>query len=142
MYKLNHETAFKQVKKVWGYEYWFVNCKEYGYCLKGMVLEPGHQCSLHRHSKAETFLITEGKMIIEIEKPLSDIEFLENNKYECENNIINTISYCVIAGDTIIISPNEWHRFISAGMMPCRFIEVSQFHDDEDVQRVPGEESR
>ena len=142
MYVLNNSTAFKEVKKAWGYDHWYVNNPDHGYCMKGMTLEPGHQCSLHRHAKAETFLITEGKMIMEKNGLELYGKSLGGKAYKYGDDIIRTQSFVVIEGDTVVIESSEWHRFISAGLMPCKFIEVSQFHSDSEVQRVPGEESR
>ena len=56
-----HEAI--KTPKVWGSEELIQNDR---YCVKIMVLEPGHQVSMHWHAiKKETFLLISGELIVE-----------------------------------------------------------------------------
>ena len=59
-------NALKSVPKVWGEERWIVNNRRY--CGKQMLLRKGWRCSMHMHEvKDETFFVTKGRMLFEIE---------------------------------------------------------------------------
>lgn len=107
----------KHVEKVWGYENWIVNNELY--CMKRLILNPGFQCSLHRHAiKDETFFIEEGSVYLEIG---DEVKFL-------------------MEGDAARIHPLTWHRFANREQNHAVILEVSTHHDDGDVERK--EESR
>ena len=109
---------FQKVKKVWGNEYWIVNDTHGNYCSKFLVLNPDHVSSLHYHkNKCETFTVLAG--IVNIEN-------------EAHNHIC-------IAGESLLIQPNNRHRF-NAVESPAVILETSTFHQDEDTFRL--EESR
>lgn len=103
----------KHVPKDWGMEIWLVNNEVY--CAKWLFVEPGWQCSLHRHQvKDETFIVESGLCRIEIE---NDVKLLK-------------------VGDSARIYPGQWHRFANERYSPmCKILEVSSHHSDEDVER-------
>ncbi len=108
------------VPKDWGREIIRVNNELY--CLKELHITPGWQCSLHRHlTKDETFLHVTGEVFL-------------------QTGYSGGIFRRVGNGERIRIHPRTWHRFASptGGML----LEVSTHHDDADVERVPGEETR
>lgn len=107
----------KIVKKVWGEERWIVNNESY--CGKMLVLRKGFQCSLHRHPvKHETFYLQSGQVRMEL----------------------NGAIHIMQPGDSVDIESGTWHRF--AGLRDSVIFEFSTHHDDADVERAAGEESR
>jgi quercetin dioxygenase-like cupin family protein len=94
-------------------EIWLVNTDKY--CAKFLYLEPGFQCSLHRHLvKDETFVVMDGHCRLEVE---NRVHYLQR-------------------GDNHHIPPGTWHRFRNERYAPmCRILEVSTHHDDGDVER-------
>lgn len=100
------------VDKVWGLEEILVNTPLY--CAKYLYLQPGYQCSLHRHLvKDETFVVLNGKCMLEFG---DDVRYLAS-------------------GDSQRIAPKTWHRFINHDTLTCQILEVSTHHDDADVER-------
>jgi len=81
----------KIIPKVWGFEEIGINDK---YCGKLLHLDQGFRCSIHRHSKDETFRILSGLMYLELGE---DDESME--------------AIILKPGDWIRIKPNLWHRF-------------------------------
>lgn len=114
--------AEKIVFKAWGVEYWLTNTNLY--CSKVLQVNPGFQCSLHRHPvKDETFLLLDGTITLE----QRDIRGYP-------------IKEILVPGDTRRIAPKTLHRFANMGFLPSWILETSSFHSDADVERV--EESR
>ena len=132
----------KVVKKVWGKEIWIVNDPDAGYCMKLMWLEPGHQCSLHRHPKDETFVILKSVMLMETEQdPETEID-MSTGYYERAGEEVRTCTHLLKVGERVRIHSGQWHRFFGVWDSVCEFIEVSQAHSDEEVERWPGELSK
>lgn len=99
--------------KEWGEEHWIVNRE---YAGKKMVLYKNHRCSLHFHKiKDETFYIIKGSVLLEI------------------NDKVKVLK----PGDSILIKPNDKHRF--TGLEESEIIEFSTHHydgDDRDNYRL------
>lgn len=105
------------VQKVWGMEAWIVNNGTY--CGKMMYVVPGKRCSLHHHAKKhETFHVLDGTMLVEWTGVGGDEGVL------------------VRPGEHVVIPPGQDHRFSAVGEFPVRFLEISTFHDENDVIRV------
>lgn len=102
-----------EVQKIWGKEMWWVN---EDYCVKTLHINPGFQCSLHRHiDKDETFIVQKGRCLLEHK----------------------TRTRFVYEGTIIRIFPGEWHRFgVHKDDPPCIILECSTHHDDDDVERL------
>ena len=103
----------KQVAKKWGKEIWLVNEPEY--CAKLLIIEPGCQCSYHRHPvKKETFCCLWGEV-----------------KVFCE-------------GQQVILTQTSEPFTVETGLFHCFsseyplniLLEVSTHHDDNDVVRM------
>lgn len=104
----------KWVEKDWGRERILVNNERY--CAKLLYVDPGWQCSLHRHKiKDETFLVRIGSVLLE-EFGVKGFQTM----YE---------------GDTKRILPGHWHRFANYGIEVAVILEISTHHDDADVER-------
>ena len=101
------------VQKDWGREIWVVN-KEY--CGKVLELKKGYRCSIHHHKeKDETFLVIEGRVLMEIDGK----------------------EWVMEAGHCQHIAPGTKHRF--TGLENSRIIEFSTTHKDSDSYRdVPS----
>lgn len=101
------------VPKEWGAEIWKVNNELY--CAKFLYLEPGFQCSLHRHlKKDETFCVVRGQCRLEVEDRTVEMR----------------------VGDSERIVPGKWHRFSNNRYnQMCVILEVSTHHDEADVER-------
>lgn len=101
----------KKVNKIWGRELWV--CNNDRYCGKILELKKDFQSSLHKHKeKDETFLVLEGKVLMEIPK---------------EERIL-------FPYDSIRIKPFIIHRF--TGLEDSKIIEFSTHHDYKDTYRV------
>jgi mannose-6-phosphate isomerase-like protein (cupin superfamily) len=110
------EEALKVVEKAWGREEWLVNNELY--CCKFLRINPGWQCSWHRHKvKDETFFVLNGDVRLESE----DIRH-------------HPIYEALGAGDERRIRPGTLHMFGSK--TGATILEVSTHHDDEDVERL------
>ena len=113
------------IVKIWGRERVIAN---HGlYCGKILFVEPGYQSSLHYHRiKDETFYVDSGEVSLEI--------FLDTARPR-EKHVLR-----LKKGQSIRIEPLTPHRFRSATSDPAKIIEVSTYHDDDDVVRI--EDSR
>ena len=99
----------KSVPKIWGEEKWIVNRD---YCGKLLIIKKGFGCSLHCHKiKDETFYINKGKVLLE---------------YDGDK-------YMMYPGDSQLIEPNKYHRFI--GIEDSEIMEFSTHHRDDDSYR-------
>jgi len=114
------ENKTKTVQKTWGYEIWFANTELY--CGKLLLVHQNEWSSkgkFHYHNiKDETFFIIEGALTLDIAK--------ENGEYE---------RMTLYTNDSYRVMPGVKHRFTSALPIPCKFIEASTHHDDEDSYR-------
>ena len=103
------------VEKLWGQERILHN--DHGYCMKELTLNLGWQSSMHKHIvKRETFMAVEGIVELEIDGKVMQLNAM------------------LIDSDFVTIEPGQWHRF-KALTSPCRIIEASTEHYDEDVVR-------
>lgn len=92
------------VEKEWGYEEIGISADDY--CGKRLHLNSGYRCSIHRHSKDETFYFESGKAYLELENEEGHI---------CGDILCN--------GDWVRILPNRWHRF--SGLEDSVLVEFS-----------------
>jgi uncharacterized cupin superfamily protein len=103
----------KAIEKVWGSELELVNNEKY--CSKFLHLNPGFQCSLHRHKvKDETFYVMSGECWLE---------------YGVSGRRLQ-------AGERQRIVPGTLHRFSNHSESTCLILEVSTHHSDSDVIRI------
>lgn len=108
----------KEVRKLWGAEYWL--CNNERYAAKILVLEPGFQCSLHYHViKKETFIVLWGLVKLEVYTPKDTLYLSPGDKYTLE--------------------PGRAHRFTAIDG-DAQILEISSTHSDDDVVRI--EDSR
>ena len=111
--KMQINSRYKEVQKSWGKEIWIVNGS---YCGKILVLNKGYRCSLHHHkNKDETFYVSKGKVLIELE---------EHGKLE--KAVMNE-------GESLRVMPGQKHRF--TGLEESKIIEFSTHHEDSDSYR-------
>lgn len=104
--------GYEKIEKAWGHEEIYINNEHY--CMKRLIVNVNHQCSLHRHlKKHETFLVEMGTGIIEV----GDERFIAH------------------PGGIIAIPPGTWHRFANFGRDVLVLREISTHHDDTDVER-------
>lgn len=106
----------KVIRKEWGREIILANHSLY--CAKHLIVEPGWQCSLHRHlKKHETFYVLSGRGWI----------FLAGRPHR------------LIPGGVVMIPTGEWHSVWNDGADALMLLEISTHHSDDDVQReVPS----
>ncbi len=110
------KSFLRIVPKVWGKEYWIVNCKEY--CGKLLYINKGAKSSYHYHPlKRESFFASRGTVIIKMQD--NDYILTPTNK-------------------AITIEPFEAHSFY--GETEAVLLEISTHHKDRDIVRL--EESR
>jgi len=104
----------KKVDKAWGLETWLTNRE---YCAKYLDIKPGWRCSVHRHkNKDETFVVVKGACFLEI----GGVEHIARED----------------DGKEYHISPLTWHWFgVPKQWGPCRMLEISTHHEDEDCER-------
>ena len=103
----------KIVEKLWGKEEIIVNNELY--CAKFLILNPGFESSYHYHPlKDETFHVLEGVCLLNL----------------------NGKELVLCQGNTIRIAPTIPHSFCAMEKRPCRILEVSTPHSDEDVVRL------
>jgi mannose-6-phosphate isomerase-like protein (cupin superfamily) len=118
MVKKENENTL--MTKSWGYELWFANTANY--CGKLLVVSHGKWSSkgnFHYHKiKDETFFVIEGALTLDIAR----------EGPECERITLYT-------NDSYRVMPGVKHRFTSAMPIPCKFIEASTHHDEEDSYR-------
>jgi D-lyxose ketol-isomerase len=109
----------KFVEKVWGAEAWLTNTEKY--CAKILKLNPGFQCSLHYHNfKDETFIVMQGDVYLEIRRILS----------------AQPLYHHFNSGDQQRVYPGTAHRFWTNNPDGALILEISTYHDDEDVVRL------
>jgi quercetin dioxygenase-like cupin family protein len=115
--RLPEITHVEVIEKVWGREHVITNndC----YCGKILEIDSGGCSSIHYHPlKDETFYILEGSCYFWLGKDEDDVSTL-------------------VKGDIVRLRPNTIHGFACfPGMKPCRIIEISTPHSDEDVVRL------
>lgn len=110
-----HLDIGKLVEKVWGWEYWIINCEHY--CGKLLIVKKDHICSTHFHQKKhETFHILSGHLYMEY-----DVDFVDRT------------SWRMTAGDTLIVPQFTKHAF--GGITETRFLEFSTQHFEDDSYR-------
>lgn len=103
----------KNVKKLWGNEFWIVNNDKY--CGKILTIKKGYQSSLHYHKiKQETFYVMSGEILMIIE-----------NKFQ----LMET-------GEFVHILQGVKHSFIGLNQISSTIIEFSTHHDDKDTYRI------
>ena len=113
--------AKKIVRKVWGTEFWIINNDRY--CMKVLKINPGFQCSIHRHEqKDETFIGLQGTLRLDI--------------HDEKGKIAQT--HGIDSGKRVRIRPGVYHSFQATNL--TWVMEVSTPHSDEDVTRI--QESR
>lgn len=107
--------------KTWGSEVWFANNDMY--CGKLLTINPGEWSSkgnFHYHEiKDETFFVIEGLLWL-------DIADDETGEYE---------RHILLENDSYRVMPGVKHRFTAASGKPCRFIEASTTHREDDSYR-------
>jgi len=117
--KVNNNRV--HVVKSWGTELWFVNVDKY--CGKVLLVYPQKWSSngkFHYHKvKDETFYIVQGILWLDIADEKSG-EYQRLVLYE---------------NDSYRVMPGVKHRFTAGSEYPCKFIEVSTKHSDEDSYR-------
>jgi len=110
----------KIVLKDWGHEEWIVNNDLY--CGKELVMEAGCWSSLHCHPvKHETMMAIAGKCVLELYSNGADKQPM---RIILKGSVHTAVS----------IPPYTYHRLI-ADQGPCRIIEFSTTHSDDDVVR-------
>jgi len=118
--KVKDKNKRIHVVKSWGTELWFENNSKY--CGKRLIVQPDKWSSngkFHYHlEKDETFFVIEGALWLDIAD--------EEGNYD---------RMTLYEGDAFRILPGVKHRFTSALDIPCKFIEVSTTHRDEDSYR-------
>lgn len=112
---LEHLDLNKLVEKVWGWEYWIVNCEHY--CGKILIVKRDFICSTHFHQKKhETFHILSGHLYMEY-----DVDYTQRTHWRMS------------PGDTVIIPPFTKHAF--GGITEVKFFEISTQHFEDDSYR-------
>jgi mannose-6-phosphate isomerase-like protein (cupin superfamily) len=97
---------------VWGKEEWIVNLGSAGYCGKKLILNKGHQCSIHYHKeKDEVFYINKGIVLM----------------------IVDGEELLMKPNSRIRIEPGTKHRFV--GLTDSEIIEISSHHKEDDSYR-------
>lgn len=103
-----------------------VDCVNRTYCKKLIILLPRQKHPYHFHKKKEeTFQLLRGDLEVEI----------------------NGKRTAMVPGDTILIKPNDWHKFHTLG--GAIFEEIStthynndSFYEDESIQKLPREDRK
>jgi mannose-6-phosphate isomerase-like protein (cupin superfamily) len=117
----------KFIPKKWGHEIWFanVNEKSVNYCGKELFVK--HEIwssdgAYHYHKvKDETFFIVDGYLQLDWVDSYVDIDHFR--------------SEILGPGESFRVKPLVKHRFTSASIDGCKFIEASTFHSDDDSYR-------
>lgn len=103
----------KRVEKEWGVEVYYTNTPYF--CAKELHVECMKICSLHKHyKKHEMFRVLKGHGFIQVESRI----------------------YMVKPGDHLHIPAGTLHRFWTLWHEGMVLLEISNYHDDEDVERV------
>ena len=107
--------------KTWGSEVWFANNEKY--CGKLLTINSGEWSStgnFHYHEiKDETFFVIEGVLWLDIAND-------ETGEYQ---------RHILIENDSYRVMPGVKHRFTSGTGKPCKFIEASTTHREDDSYR-------
>jgi mannose-6-phosphate isomerase-like protein (cupin superfamily) len=118
------ETVGLAAKK-WGMEEVFVNNSMY--CGKRMTVMPGVACSIHYHTdKVETFVVLDGRLILEIYEEVSLMAPKRRRLLECRP---------LLPGRPLTILKHTPHRFW-AEHAPVRFLEFSSHDSLDDSIRI------
>ena len=118
--KIHHKRYGQVVNKSWGNEIRIVNNENNNYSGKLLNLNQNESTSTHFHSnKHKTFYVLNGTLHIEIIEPES----------------AELMRYAVDSEETFEIEQNVAHR-LYAQDSGVTVIEISTYHDDEDVYRV------
>jgi mannose-6-phosphate isomerase-like protein (cupin superfamily) len=128
---LQRSDSYPVVEKAWGVEFVLYNGPA-PYCLKVLHIEPGVQCSLHKHrEKAESFVCAEGQVVVEYQDG------------EAPDGSPMLAATTLRVGDSLHVPPGTLHRFWSSlPDTPGLLIEASTHHDDSDVVRVEPSKKR
>ena len=110
-----------KVIKTWGYEYWFANTARY--CGKLLSIDPGKWSSngaYHYHKiKDETFFVIEGALRLDYVTQEGEFKTIILEKFE-----------------SFQVETRMKHRFATATLNGCKFIEAATTHRDSDSYRV------
>ncbi len=105
--------------KLWGYEEWIVNKKEY--CGKILFFDSDCACSYHYHKiKDETFYVLSGSCSI---------------KYGTTDDIKESQIKQLSEGDSFYVRPGLRHQVITKGI-ECKILEISTQHFEDDSYRI------
>ena len=108
------------MEKLWGNEIWFANNEMY--CGKLITIEPGEISSkgnFHYHEiKDETFFVVQGILLLDIAD--------ETGGYE---------RVTLFENDSYRLMPGFKHRFSAGSEVPCKFVEASTTHREDDSYR-------
>ena len=108
------------VEKTWGSEVWFANNDNYCGKLLTVTEEWSSKGNFHYHEiKDETFFVVEGILRLDI----ADDETGEYHRILLYEN------------DSYRVMPGVKHRFRSAKPTPCKFVEASTTHREDDSYR-------
>jgi mannose-6-phosphate isomerase-like protein (cupin superfamily) len=111
------------VEKAWGREIIIANR---AFCGKVMQLRRGFRCSMHYHrEKDETFLVTAGKVRVEIGQP-------GTAEHDARTRRLQVV--VLSPGHSIDVPPLTLHRF--TGLEDSEFVEFSTHDEPEDSYRV------
>jgi mannose-6-phosphate isomerase-like protein (cupin superfamily) len=124
----------KFVPKKWGHEIWFANVDEgqLNYCGKKLFIKHdiwSSEGAYHYHKvKDETFYIVDGYLQLDWVD-----SYVDTDHFRTE---------ILGPGDSFRVKPYVKHRFTSASIDGCTFIEASTFHSDDDSYRVIWNEEK
>lgn len=120
-WRIKMTESHTHVEKTWGSELWFANNEKY--CGKLLTVRPDEWSSkgkFHYHKiKDETFFVIEGRLWLDI----ADDETGEYQRIHLYQN------------DSYRVMPGVKHRFSASSEFPCKFIEASTHHEEEDSYR-------
>ena len=117
----------QKIGKLWGHETIIINNNRY--CGKVLTVEPnGKACSIHFHKlKTETFLVTRGKLTLQLWKANEERETISAFEY---------LGYIILeSSESITIEPWTAHRFWSDNDV-TDFVEFSSPDDPSDSYRL------
>lgn len=114
----------KIVEKIWGHEE--VLADNNLYCGKKLHLKEGYRCSIHKHSKIETFYIEKGMVYLELGDDSSELKGI-----------------LLRPGEIIDISSDRLHRF--SGLENSIILETStsdkKSERETESEKIPNFES-
>lgn len=133
-----NQTPYVQVSKTWGWETWIVNNESY--CGKILVVYPNKHCSIHYHKKKkETFYVLDGSLLLSYVYDNYHFKSMESGIH----NGLDLFNFCTVhrvvlnKGDSITLDTYTPHWFTSnSPVEPCKFLEISTHHDDNDSYRI------